>query len=154
MTAVFHRIGEPTPDKFTHSIEQILAHEGQVTFDGIYTSVFEYRGVLADRKPILFVSGDQIGREGFCNKEQLLEMKKLGFVLGWHGWCHRRLNELTDEEKRLTLKRPDWIEPLYAYPHGDFDERCKMVLEAYGYKEGYSTTQGDGSEFAIIRAYV
>lgn len=154
MIGVFHRIGTPTPDRFTHSIEQILAFNGTVTFDGIYVSVFNHRKQLIPKKPILFISGDQIGREGFCNKEQLLELKDLGFTLGWHGWSHDRLNELDDEQKRLELRRPDWVEPLYAYPHGDFDERCKQVLQAYGYEKAYSTTQGNDDTFSIKRLYV
>lgn len=152
--AVFHKIGTPNPQEFTNSIEQILQFDGQITFDGIYTSVFEHRGVLASKKPILFISGDQIGREGFCNKEQLLEMQKLGFRLGWHGWSHRRLNELEDDDKRLELRKPDWVEPFYAYPHGDFDDRSKHVLQAYGYVQAYSTTQGDNTNYAIYRHYI
>lgn len=152
--AVFHRIGVPNPQEFTNSIQQIMDYDGLVTFDGVYVSVFEHRGTLAKKKPILFISGDQIGREGFCNKEQLLELRKLGFTLGWHGWSHRRFNELSDDEKRLELRKPDWIEPVYAYPHGDFDDRSKHVLKAYGYFKAYSTTQGDGDDFAVIRHYI
>ena len=155
MVGVFHRIGVYSPQDFTNPIEQILAFEGTVTFDGIYVSVFEHRGQLAKRKPLLFISGDQIGREGFCNKEQLLELKALGFTLGWHGWSHRRLNEIDDEQKRLELRRPDWVEPMYAYPHGDFDDRSIMALKAYGYERAYSTTQGESdNEYAIIRQYI
>lgn len=154
MVGVFHRIGQANPQEFTNSIEQILNFDGELTFDGVYTSVFEHREQLYKREPILFISGDQIGREGFCNKEQLLEMQALGFKLGWHGWCHRRLNELTDEQRRLTLKKPDWIDSIYAYPHGDFDDRSKQTVEAYGYHKAYSTTQGDGSLYAIVRHYI
>lgn len=154
-TAVFHRIGSPNPATFTNSIEQVLAFDGLITFDGVYTSVFDNRLVLAPKHPLLFISGDQIGRDGYCNYEQLHNLKSLGFVLGWHGWSHRRLNELSDDEKRLELRRPDWVEPIYAYPHGDFDERSVYVLKAYGYKEAYSTTQGeDGNDFAIKRVYI
>lgn len=155
MVAVFHRIGEPTPDAFTHSLDQILNFEGDITFDGIYTSVFENRVTLKGRKAILFISGDQIGREGYCNKEQLLELERQGFTLGWHGWSHRRLVDLSDDDIRAELAKPDWVKPIYAYPHGDFDDRCKAILSEMGYSQAYSTIQGDpDSEFAIPRKYV
>lgn len=153
--AVFHHIGEPTPDRFTHSIEQILDFEGQITFDGIYTSVFEHRHQLRNKKAILFVSGDQIGREGYCNKEQLLELQRYGHTLAWHGWSHRRVNELSNEEMVADLMKPDWIEPLYAYPHGDYDARSCQALKELGFDKAYSTIQGDpNNEYAIPRLYI
>lgn len=155
MVGVFHHIGEPTPDRFTHSIEQILSYPGQITFDGIYTSVFDHRLQLQGKRAILFVSGDQIGREGFCNITQLIELQRQGHILAWHGWSHRRLTELSDEEIRMELQRPDWAQPLYAYPHGDFDDRSIQILKEMGYKNAYSTTQGRQDDgFAIIRTYV
>lgn len=154
--AVFHRIGEPTPDKFTHSIEQILAFDGEITFDGVYDSVFDCRLELKSRRPVLFVSGNQIGRDGFCNKEQLQELEYLGFILAWHGWCHQQLTELSPEQILAELRRPKWLQTsLYAYPHGEFDEKSIATIRQYGYTKAYSTTQGEaGNEFAIPRIYV
>lgn len=153
--AVFHRIGTPTPDKFTHSIDQILKYDGQITFDGIYTSVFEHRHQLRHKKAILFISGDQIGREGYCNKEQLIELSRYGHTLAWHGWSHRRVTELTNEELVADLMKPEWIEPLYAYPHGDYDPRATQVLKELGYKKAYSTIQGDSNnDYATPRFYI
>jgi hypothetical protein len=151
MVAVFHRIGTPDKATFTNSVEQVNSVE-EATYDGIYTSVFDNR--LHLKPGILFISGDQIGREGFCNKEQLLELKRWGFKLGWHGWSHRRLTELSIQEIHAELRKPDWIEPLYAYPHGDFNEETKEIIEVAGYEKAYSTIQGDGSDFAIIRKYL
>lgn len=155
MVGVFHRIGTPEPGNFTNSIEQILAFPGLITFDGVYTSVFDNRLALKDKKAILFVSGDQIGREGFCNKEQLLELERLGHILAWHGWSHRKLTELSENDIRSELSRPDWVKPFYAYPHGDFDKRSIDILKKLGYRQAYSTTQGEnGNEFAIYRHYI
>ncbi len=152
MTAVFHRIGNS--GAFTNHIEDILAYDCQPTFDGIYTTVFDHRLQLRSRPAILFISGDQVGREGFCNKEQLLELKKDGHTLAWHGWNHRRLTEMTEAEIRAELSKPDWVEPIYAYPHGDFNDLSKKILEEMGYEKAYSTTQGDNSNYAIYRKYV
>lgn len=153
--AVFHHIGESTPDKFTHSIQHILDYEGQITFDGIYTSVFEHRHKLRDRNVILFVSGDQIGREGYCNKEQLLELQKHGHILAWHGWSHRRVTDLSRDELLADLTKPDWVEPIYAYPHGEYNNEAIGVLTQLGYNKAYSTIQGDiNNELAIPRRYI
>lgn len=152
--AVFHRIGEPTEDRFTHSIEQIMDYDGQITFDGIYRSVFEHRAVLAWREPILFITGEQIGRKNFCNREQLEHLNWMGFRLGWHGWTHRKITELSDSEQWEELKRPDWVSPFYAYPHGEYDQRAIEKLKKGGYIGAYSTTQGEDSDFAIRREYI
>jgi len=152
--AVFHHISEPTEDKFTHSIEQILAFDGKVTFDGVYESVFNHRMALKDLSPILFITGNQIGREGYCNKEQLLELRRLDFTLGWHGWSHRKLTDLPTEEIRAELQCPDWVSPVYAYPHGDFNDLTIAALLLSDYLMAYSTTQGNGDQFSLERVYV
>lgn len=152
MVAVCHRVG--TEGEFTDSIEDILAFDGEITFDGVYTSVFDHRHLLAKKMPILFVTGNQIGRDGFCNREQLLELTRLGFVLGWHGFSHTKVTELDRLQMALEFRKPDWVSDIYAYPHGEFNELSKQLLEEMGYKKAFSTTQGDGSRFAIKRNYL
>lgn len=150
--AVFHRIG--TEGEFTDTIEDILAFEGEVTFDGVYTSVFDHRHLLAKKQPILFITGNQIGREGYCNREQLEELKALGFTLGWHGWSHNKLTELSEDKILAELHKPDWISNIYAYPHGDFNDTAKDWLKKLLYTKAYSTTQGDDDVFSIRRTYL
>ena len=156
--ACFHHIGEPTEDKFTHSIEQILAYEGQITFDGAYESVWAHREALKDKDIIIFLQGLTLGMEGVMNFHRVSILgRDYGFHIGWHGWTHRRLTDLPDHAVIAELTPPtEWnIIPLYAYPHGDFDERTKDIVKSMGYKQAYSTTQGEeGNEFAIPRMYV
>lgn len=154
MTAVFHRIGEPSEDHFTNSIEQILDYDGQITFDGAYDSLWKHREKLAEKDPVLFVQGNTVGEEGILSWTQITELDTMGWIIGWHGWTHRRLPELSDQAviKELTPSNPMF--KLYAYPHGDFDERTKKLVEQMGYLRGYSTTQGDDSDFAIRREYI
>lgn len=155
MVAVFHRIGEPTPDLFTHSIDQITAYTGTITFDGVYESVFQHRIRLRGREALFFVSGDQIGREGFCNYDQLIRLRSEGHALGWHGWSHTPLTELEPKEIEAELQRPAWVEPVYAYPHGEFNDSAIRILQDMGYDRAYSTTQGqEGNRFAIPRFYI
>lgn len=156
-TAVFHKIGEPTEDKFTHSIEQILAFDGQITFDGAYKSVYWEREKLAPLKPILFVQGNTVNdffNTEVCDWRELYEMKEMGFILGWHGWTHRKLTELTEVDIYHELDNPLGT-TLYAYPHGEWDWKAAAFVEEMDYIKAYSTTQGEeGNDFAIPRIYV
>jgi hypothetical protein len=160
--AVFHRIGDPNPQTFTNSIEQILScPQHEVTFDGIYTSVWEHREDIKDLGVWLFAAGDTIGtrefgKEGFVDHRQLLTLvHEYGCKLGWHTWSHPDLRRLTDDEVRRELDAPDWCpREAFAYPYGDFDDRIIGLVKEAGYAKAYSTTQGNGSDFAIYRAYL
>lgn len=153
--AVFHHIGEPSKDHMVNSIEQILGFDGQITFDGAYESVWDYSGFLRKKHtPILFVQGNTMGDDGVLTEVHIRTLGNLGFVIGWHGWSHRKLVELNDDEVRKELQKPDWITPVYAYPHGEFDERTKQLVKEAGYVRAYSTTQGNDDPFSLRREYV
>lgn len=152
MVAVFHHIGDE--GSFTNPLSQILNYEGVLTFDGAYLSVWQNRKVLYERNPILFVQADTIGNPGVCSWEQILELGEEGFVLGWHGHTHRRLTELPDHAviRELTPHNSDF--KLYAYPHGDFDERTANLVKEMGYLRAYSTTQGNDDNYSLYREYI
>jgi len=152
--AVFHHISDEKKD-FHNTLEEILNYDGIVTFDGAYESVFGVRRQLEAKNPILFVSGNQIGRESFCNMLQLEQLKREGWVIGWHGWSHRKLVELSDKEINYELRCPEFFARLYAYPHGDWDGRVAKIVKDMGYLRAYSTTQGEqDNDFAIPREYI
>jgi peptidoglycan/xylan/chitin deacetylase (PgdA/CDA1 family) len=152
--AVFHHIGEPTEDKFTHSLEQITQFKGLVTFDGAYKEVYTNREVLSKLHPILFVQWNTIGKKGVCNLSEIADLANLGFRIGWHGRTHRPLTELTDDEVREELRSELGKLLYYAYPHGEYDERTKQLVRKAGYKIAYSTTQGDDTDMAKVRLYI
>lgn len=160
--AVFHKIGEPTEDKFTHSLEQILSFDGQITFDGIYASIWENRekiGKLARERFSLwlFVAGDTEGESGFITRQQLLTLAdEYDCLIGWHTWSHQDLTKLTDDEVRHELDAPEWVpRSAFAYPFGNYDERIIRLVKEAGYSRAYSTTQGEeGNDFAIPRVYM
>lgn len=156
--AVFHRIGNEA--NFVNPIEQILAYDGIITFDGAYESVYHHRKELASRKPILFIQGDTVGTDGVCKWWQIMELVyRWGFQLGWHGHSHRKLTELNAGEvyKEIRPDGPLWPSEYkyYAYPHGDWDNKVAAIVRQAGYEKAYSTTQGEeGNDFAIIREYL
>lgn len=155
MVGVFHRIGEPSKDHMVNSLDQIIGFDGQITFDGGDISIYRHRKVLAERKPTLFVLDEAIGGDNEMSWDEIIELQNMGFILGWHGWTHRRLPELTDRQITNELMKPMNIFYLYAYPHGDFDERTARLIKQAGYTKAYSTTQGEeGNDFAIPRIYI
>lgn len=158
---VFHRIGDPNPQMFINSIEQIKAFDGHITFDGIYDSVWQHRDAirkLAYNQPVwLFFAGDTLGTEGFVNKQQLLTLvDEYDCLLAWHTWSHPDLTKLSDDEIRHELDAPAWVpRTTFAYPYGEFDDRVIKLVKEAGYTSAYSTTQGEnGNAFAIPRHYI
>lgn len=161
MTAVFHRIGTPNPQEFTNSLEQIKNYDGLITFDGIYTSVWDNReaiGKLARDKGVwLFVAGDTIGKPGFITLQQLMTLvDEYDCLMGWHTWSHPDLRKLSDKEIRKELDAPAWMpRTAFAYPYGDFDDRVIGLVKEAGYSKAFSTVQGrSNDDFAIIRHYI
>lgn len=156
--AVFHRIGTPDPGTFTNSMEQIAGFSGEITFDGIYTSVWDHRYEIAklDGDVWLFTAGDTIDTGDFIGLDKLFALvADFGCRLGWHTWSHPDMRTLTDEQIRRELDAPGWMpRHAFAYPYGDFDQRCIDLVKEAGYGKAYSTTQGNGNEFSIYRAYI
>lgn len=151
---VFHHIGKPSEDKMTHSIKQILECD-DISFDGAYECVWTHREQLKGKEPILFVQGETVGTEGVCTSEQIKTLaNEYGFILGWHGWSHRKLTELEDHVIIKELTAPREFSKLYAYPHGEYDERVKKIVKDMGFLRAYSTTQGDNDDFSIRREYL
>lgn len=138
-------------------MDQIRSYAGERTFDGIYASVWDHRDEIRDLGGAwLFAAGDTIGAEGFVDHQQLLTLvHEYNCKLGWHTWSHPDLRRLRDDEVRRELDAPDWCpRDAFAYPYGDFDDRIIGLVKEAGYGKAYSTTQGNGSDFAIYRAYL
>lgn len=155
---VFHRIGEPNRETFTNSIEQILAFDGLVTFDGVYESVWDNRERLPELKGDvwLFFAGDTLGKEGFINKQQLLTLAdEYQCLIGWHSYSHSDLTTLSDDDVKRELDAPEWVpRTAFAYPYGEFNQRLIELTRGAGYKKAFSTTQGDDHPFSLRREYI
>lgn len=154
MVGVFHHIGDE--GDFTNTIEQILAYNGVVTFDGAYKSVYQHRERLAEKRPLMFIQGDTIGGRGVMTEDEINDLaQNYNFTLGWHGWSHERLTDLPDHSVIRELSNPDPnVYKLYAYPHGDFDERTRNIVQKMGYLKAYSTTQGNDHPYSLHREYI
>lgn len=152
-----HNSNYNTPD-------EIAASQGPLSFDGVYYNVYTNRHLLKDRDVTLFIMGNYIGKdnafdrgqlpETFCDWKEILELKECyGVKLGWHTWTHRNLCWLTDDEVRREITPPFEMD-YFAYPYGVCDARVADLVAAQGYKEAWSVTQGDGSQFQRKRRYL
>jgi peptidoglycan/xylan/chitin deacetylase (PgdA/CDA1 family) len=81
---------------------------------------------------------------------QFLDLKALGVEIGSHGWSHRSLPLLADDdlanEFQQSKKTAEEIlqQPVqyFAYPYGDVDERVKAAARKAGFVCAFATNSG------------
>lgn len=167
---LLHNIGTHRHSNYTPR-ELIQKCNDPLSFDGVYTNVFENRDVLKGKDVTLFVMGDYIGGnndfdikahprenlipETYCTLEQILQLQnELNAVIGWHTKTHRDLTKLSIKEIEWELERPEWCAPVLAYPFGRFNEKVLTIVHNMGYLCAYSVDQGDDTEFQRRRRYL
>ncbi len=152
-----------------NTISEMVAHDGPISFDGIYMSLYRdgaYKA-LKGKDLIFFPMGKYLGGNNsydvteplsdFCTADQVLEMVDyLDARLGYHTWSHPRCVGLPREALMHQLEVPDWIKSatgdrILAWPYGDWDQTAIDVAIDLGYTEAYSCRQGDDSPFARKR---
>lgn len=168
MTYLLHNIGDlKHPSYNTREEIKALSRDEFITFDGIYTNVYENKDVLRGFKPIFFIMGQYIGGdnlfddgapqyEEYCDWEQLEELvNETGGRIGWHTWSHPDLTKVDDKQLDYEVSPPDgmYIED-FAYPHGKFDDRVIEAVKKAGYKRAWSVFDGDNSDFQLRRKYL
>lgn len=163
-TRILHNIGGIPNHSNYNTIEEIELNSDPLTFDGVYRNVYENYHRLKGRDVILFVTGDYMGldnefdrgqpRERFCNWREVKEMAdKNNWKIGWHTWSHRDLTGLSTPEIIKELTNPFGID-LLAYPHGNYNQEVIEIAKSLGYKDAWSVTQGDGTQFRRRREYL
>lgn len=166
---LLHNIGvspsdDPNVKSNYNTIEEILACNEPLSFDGVYKSVYEHRKHWMFRNVTLFVAGDHVGkdnsfdvgmpREQFCTWEEICELVNVYHCrLGWHSKSHRDLTTLPYEEivKEVTPPQPMRY---FAYPYGRFNDDVVKAVQEAGYKDAWSVTQGDDTQFKRNRKYL
>ena len=162
---VCHRIGPHKLSSNWNTRQEIEVCPDVLTFDGVYTEVYQHREFLKTKKRvILFIAGHYVGKDNsfdkeetlglFCDWEALFKLKMdYGFELGWHSWSHRVLTTLTDEEVEKELTPPFHCK-LLAWPYGNCNSRVANIAMSLGYTEAFSVNQGDGSQYQRMRHYL
>ena len=91
----------------------------------------------------LFVSSAFVGKPGYLNKEQLLELAADPLcTVGAHGTRHRVLTQVGEDERREEIfESKDTLQQLlgkkvdiYAYSNGRYDEEILTMMREAGYK--------------------
>lgn len=163
MTYLCHNIGEKINSNY-NTLDEILACDGPISFDGVYSNVYENWDKIKHKDITLFVMGDYIGKdnsfdvgqplERLCGIQEILAMKKDGAKLGWHSWSHRDLTTLNDEELKKELMCPQVFQKTFSYPYGKFDDRVIQAVKDAGFEDAWSVTEGDNSRFQKLRHYL
>jgi hypothetical protein len=161
---LLHNIGERKNSNY-NTREEILNSKGLLSFDGIYTNVWENRDILRGRELILFVMGNYVGKDNRFDvgmpRELYLDWDKiyalseeLDAPIGWHTWSHRDLRSLSDKDLIMEVTPPFPMD-YFAYPAGLYDERVIEAVKAAGFKKAWSVTQGDDlTPFTLKRKYL
>ena len=98
------------------------------------------RGALTSSLFSEFVSSDERAfADGlYLSEENLKEMLSAGMTIGGHGYSHRWLNRLPDEEQAREVKLSlDWLRTLgvagdaltYCYPFGGYNDETLRLLK-------------------------
>ena len=163
---LLHRIGPRINSNF-NTIEEILASEGPLSFDGVYRDILPYVGTLAERDVTLFVIGKYVGKDNsfdtgqppgqFLDWETILDVLHLNsnWKIGYHSWSHRDLTTLSEEElieEIIPVGPPN--PKSFAYPGGAVNPLVERIVREFGYEDAYSVTQGNGTQFQKLRRYL
>ncbi len=166
---ILHRIG-PRISSNWNLLSEILACDEPLSFDGVYTEVYEHYKALKGKDITFFVSGKYVGGDNsfdlhsgekpgnFCTWPQVEEMAKyLNATVGYHGWAHRKCvglsrSDLFDE---LIPHAPLTYIKTFAWPHGICDVEAIDAARTIGYSEAWCAgPHGDGSQFQRKRRYL
>ena len=161
---ILHNISRDKHNSNYNTPQEVEQSEGPLSFDGVYYNVYLNQGLLEGRDVTLFVMGDYVGKtnkfdigqplERYCDWNQIMELVEIyNCRLGWHSWSHRDLTTLSEQEILKEVIPPIPMD-VFAYPYGKFNDKVIEAVKIAGFKEAYSVTEGDGSEYQRLRAYL
>ncbi len=168
---LLHQIGERRHGANFNTLDEILACDEPLHFDGVYQSVYANYQALKGKDVTFFITGDYLGKTNafdigqplsrFCTIKQVEEMAKfLDARIGWHGKRHINCTRASAQHVQEELELPRWWDiifktaPILAWPYGSFDSNTVEIAERLGYTEAWSVGQGDGSQYALKRAHL
>lgn len=175
---VLHQIGDRALGGNFNSIQEILAYNGPISFDGVYESVYANYKHLLGKDVTFFFCHQHLGRDNsfdkgqplsrFCDWYQILDMVHfLGAKVGFHGQTHARCtgSRLTAGDVLAEITPPyflrKWLNDhgrplILAWPYGDVDEQCVAAAKSVGYSEAWSVYPkgDDGNPFMKNRYFL
>ena len=167
---VLHNVGNSPSEKrhikANYTIrEKIINSKGLLTFDGVYSSVYDNRDILKGRDVVLFLMNEYIGEdnsfdkgmppERFCTWEEIHELVfDYGCELGYHTNTHKDLTKLFNDDIKYEIE-PPFPTKYLAFPHGKFDNRVIELVKEAGYEYAFGAGHRFGKgNFRIKRDYL
>ena len=139
-------------------VPRITKDEGEVVllFDDGFHGIYDVRQFFYDRHifPTVFLAVELIGKKGYLNKEEILELQSNGFIFECHGWSHQDLTSFNDDELMRELKgSKEMLSELLGkevteicLPIGYYSDHLLEQIKKYGYETVYSSVPGNYNE--------
>jgi peptidoglycan/xylan/chitin deacetylase (PgdA/CDA1 family) len=119
-------------------------------FQSFYEKAWPY---LKDKKIpfLLFISTEAVGRNGYMNWNQIIEIEKSGLgIIGNHSHTHGYLTDLdnnetiADIEKSINIfKNKLGYNPIYfSYPFGEYSNLLKKIIRGYNFQFAFGQHSG------------
>ena len=161
---LLHSISPTKHNSNYNTPEEIMATDGPLSFDGVYSNVSDYPEVFEGRDITLFVMGSYVGGnnsfdvsqpyEEYCDWNEIMRLVGgYGCKIGWHTWSHPDLTTLGDAEAIAEITPPFPMED-FGYPYGKWDDRVIQFVKDAGFKRAWSVFDTDGTEWTLPREYV
>jgi peptidoglycan/xylan/chitin deacetylase (PgdA/CDA1 family) len=116
-----------------------------ITFDD--TRLDQYTVALPELnklgfKGVFFIMTVSLGRPGYMNTEQLIQLADEGHTVGSHTWNHENVKNYTDKDWRIQIEKPARLLEMitgkpthyFAYPFGLWSKEAITNLKQRGFK--------------------
>lgn len=124
-----------------------------ITFDDGNVSDYKFAFPILLKKKvkaIFFVIVDKIGKPGYLNWSQLLEMNENGMEIGSHSLCHYSLKSLSLSEVEFEMRKSKSILEdflniqinSFSYPYGDYTRETNRIAIDAGYSCIFTSRHG------------
>lgn len=127
-------------------------HQVQICFDDGFRGIYDNRKYFIEREiyPTVFLAVSLIGTYGYLDRDEIVELQRLGFRFQSHAWSHVNLTLFDDRglEYELTASKA-YLEELLqcpvteiCFPLGYFSSRVYNACKKAGYYLMYSSIPG------------
>lgn len=155
-----------TPNDLFWAHMRCLRPGDKVCFDDGFRGLWDERDKFeqTDIRPTVFIAVDLVGKSGYLNWNEILELQRLGFVFECHSWSHHDLtrlgetelwHEVFDSKVKLEEMLGREIEAI-CFPRGYFSDQVVAASRKAGYKKMYVSYPGviDSSSDIVPRNLV
>jgi len=132
------------------------SREVKICFDDGFQGIYDCRHLWENLewRPTIFLAVELVGKEGYLDKNQILELAKDGFVFQSHGWSHRVLTDFKENElEHETADARKCLEEMLehevseiCFPVGLFSPQVMTACRNAGYSRMYSSIPGNYHE--------